>query len=80
MIDNNYIPESIFSFQESPSENKTYGTEILYGRVDKTLLETEIGSSYPHVKVYVCGTRSYDDDMLTFLCNMHFPSDQIVKF
>ncbi|KAK7100428.1 NADH-cytochrome b5 reductase-like [Littorina saxatilis] len=65
---------------ETPSGQYQYGEEIVHGKINKTLLEKELGKNVSGTRVLVCGTRSFDSDMLQILDVCNFPKDHIFKF
>lgn len=57
-----------------------YGEEVIHGRLNQALVAKELGETYSGTKVLVCGTRSFDVDMVQILQDCHFPKEHIVRF
>lgn len=58
-----------------------YGDKIFKGRIDMTLIQNQIGAkSVTKGKVLICGTRSFDENMIKHCQNIGFNDEQIFKF
>ncbi|XP_041476198.1 NADH-cytochrome b5 reductase-like [Lytechinus variegatus] len=68
--------------QSSPGSHPIgYGETIQYGRFTRERLSKEVAASMGrHVRALICGTRSFENDMSTFLKESGVPGDSIEKF
>ena len=57
-----------------------YDDVVQFGRIDKTVLINEIPSPSTSVQVLVCGTKSFDKDMIKYLLQIGYTRSQIFKF
>jgi cytochrome-b5 reductase len=70
------------SLASSPGSIK-YADKVHFGRIDAKLVEREMprpqtGSG--RSIVLICGTRSFDDDMMQYLTHMEYTSDMYFKY
>ena len=71
-----------FWFQDSPEEVnkiKRYHDKVHYGRVVEEDLKRLVGS-VNNTFVLICGTKSFDKDMINFLKKIGFSDDRYYKF
>ena len=71
------------SSPESVSSDKgfvRYSDRVEFGRIDKKLVEREIPSPSPKVLVLVCGTWSFEEDMIKYLTSLGHERESIFKF
>lgn len=57
-----------------------YGDCVKYGRISLTVLESELSGMTEGVQFLVCGTKSFDKDMIKYLLKLKFTYEQIFKF
>ncbi|XP_076441230.1 NADH-cytochrome b5 reductase-like isoform X2 [Babylonia areolata] len=57
-----------------------YGEEIVPGKINKTQIENELGEQFHGTRVLICGTRSFDADMLKILEECGFPKEHVFRF
>ncbi|XP_038067160.1 NADH-cytochrome b5 reductase-like [Patiria miniata] len=67
--------------RETPGEHPTsYGESFHYGRIQRDTLAAEMETSpQPETQVLICGTKSFDKDMLNFLKKLEFKGN-VFKF
>eukprot|EP00057_Strongylocentrotus_purpuratus_P016945 XP_011671419.1 PREDICTED: NADH-cytochrome b5 reductase-like isoform X2 [Strongylocentrotus purpuratus] len=73
----------IFNLTQSlaGSHSTEYGEIIQYGRFTQERLSKEVAASMGRpVRALVCGTRSFENDMITFLKESGVPANSIEKF
>ena len=56
-----------------------YGDCVKFGRIDQSILESELRSS-ESMQFLICGTKSFDKDMIKYLLKLNFNYEQIFKF
>ncbi|XP_031555005.1 NADH-cytochrome b5 reductase-like [Actinia tenebrosa] len=72
----------VISREDKPG-NETrvrYGDRIHYGRIDKDLLSHEIPAPSNKVFVLICGTKSFDKDMINFLSQLGYDGSTYFRF
>lgn len=57
-----------------------YGDQVKFGRVDADMVQAEMPPPSAEHHVLVCGTRSFDKDMINHLLKMGYQRKQIFKF
>jgi cytochrome-b5 reductase len=57
-----------------------YGDEVEYGRIDKDILESELSGKTSNVRVLICGTKSFEKDMVKYLLSLGYQKDNLYKF
>ncbi|ELU11925.1 hypothetical protein CAPTEDRAFT_130673, partial [Capitella teleta] len=54
--------------------------KVVYSRLSRELLRRELPENLNQTRVVVCGTRSFDKDMMNYLALSGFPPDCVHKF
>ncbi|EDO28600.1 predicted protein [Nematostella vectensis] len=66
--------------QEDDAQVK-YGDHVHFGRIDQALLSSQLPSTPdPSVQVLMCGTKSFDKDMIKYLHTMRYTDSMFFKF
>lgn len=70
------------SFQGSDSDQSKvkYGDHVSYGRINQELVSREMPGPSSDVQVLICGTESFDKDMIKYLKVLGYTSDMYFKF
>ena len=70
------------SFQGSDSDQSKvkYGDRVSYGRINQELVSREMPGPSSDVQVLICGTKSFDKDMIKYLKVLGYTSDMYFKF
>ncbi len=75
----------LFSSSSSTMQDDTsnchskFGEHIHFGRLDETLLAKELSPNSNKCQALICGTKSFDKDMIKYLRRLEFKGD-IFKF
>lgn len=64
----------------SSTSKYRYGDKILYGRISSALVQSLINTSQENFFVLICGTRSFDQDMIQCMADLDIPHDKYHKF
>lgn len=70
------------SFSQDSKENKRLGyrDQVVFSRLTEDLLKEELkGDDLPSMRVIICGTRSFDNDMMQFVASTGLHADQYQK-
>ena len=57
-----------------------YGDHILFGRVDREVVSSKIPAPSDDAFVLICGTKSFDKDMINCLKTLGYTSEMYFKF
>ncbi|CAG2229167.1 unnamed protein product [Mytilus edulis] len=62
-------------------KNYQYGDKVCERRIDETLIQQEIsGKTMDKFMILICGTRSFDEDIMKCCDNLGFNQKQMFKF
>ena len=62
------------------SVNIRYGDKIHYGRINETIIGERIGGNTSTTLILVCGTKSFDKDMINFVKRCGITEKNYFKF
>lgn len=68
---------------ENPNNKYRYGDRIYHGRITQAIIEQELKpklSVNDNYLVLICGTRSFDKNMMNYCKNMGLPEENLYKF
>lgn len=65
---------------EADQSKVKYGDQVSYGRITQELVSREMPEPSRDVRVLICGTKSFDKDMINFLKAYGYTSDMYFKF
>lgn len=65
---------------DSDQSKVKYGDHVSYGRINQELVSREMPGPSSDVQVLICGTKSFDKDMIKYLKVLGYTSDMYFKF
>lgn len=65
---------------DADKSNVKYGDKVYYGRIDQELVSREMPQPSPDVQILICGTKSFDKDMINYLKISGYTPDMYFKF
>lgn len=70
------------AFQETYESSSCYryGDQVHAGRVTATLLDTELGGRKENLLVLICGTKTFEADMIDHLNTLGLSEDKYFRF
>ncbi|XP_070535831.1 NADH-cytochrome b5 reductase-like [Ptychodera flava] len=66
--------------QEMNTKSHRYGEQVHYGRMDETLVVKETSPVKDDTMILICGTKSFDKDMIKYLTKSGYSSKNYFKF
>ncbi|XP_078353780.1 NADH-cytochrome b5 reductase-like isoform X2 [Oculina patagonica] len=72
---------SVLYVESEANQSKVkYGDHVSYGRITQELVSREMPEPSRDVRVLICGTKSFDKDMINYLKAIGYTSDMYFKF
>jgi len=65
---------------EADQSKVKYGEHVSYGRISQELVSREMPEPLRDIQVLICGTKSFDKDMINYLKALGYTSDMYFKF
>ncbi|XP_046554367.1 NADH-cytochrome b5 reductase-like [Haliotis rubra] len=65
---------------DEPSRCYRYGDQVHAGRVSDTLLDSELGNKKENLLVLICGTKTFEADMIDHLKTLGLSEDKFFRF
>ena len=59
---------------------RRYGDDVRYQRLDEDLLKDELGEEHQDTFILICGTKSFDKDMVNYLRRLGVPEPNYFRF
>ena len=59
---------------------RRYGDDVRYQRLDEVLLKDEYGEEHQDTFILICGTKSFDKDMVNYLRRLGVPETNYFRF
>lgn len=75
----NFTVHYVLSQEEEADCPSKYGEHLHFGRIDESLLAQEMPPNNDKSQILICGTKSFDKDMIKYLRKLNFEGD-IFKF
>lgn len=70
-----------YALSQEQGKNYQYGDKVCERRIDETSIQQEIsGKTMDKFMILICGTRSFDEDIMKYCENLGFNQKQIFKF
>lgn len=70
-----------YALSQEQGKNYQYGDKVCERRIDETSIHQEIsGKTMDKIMILICGTRSFDEDIMKCCENLGFNQKQIFKF
>lgn len=77
----NFSVHYVLSQESEADQSKVkYGDHVSHGRIDQELVSREMPQPSLDVHVLICGTKSFDKDMIKYLKTAGYTSDMYYKF
>ncbi|XP_067027071.1 NADH-cytochrome b5 reductase-like [Acropora muricata] len=65
---------------EADKSNVKYGDKVYYGRINQELVSREMPKPSADIQILICGTKSFDKDMINYLKISGYTPDMYFKF
>ena len=75
-----WLNELFFQESEADKSNVKYGDKVYYGRINQEIVSREMPKPSADVQILICGTKSFDKDMINYLKISGYTPDMYFKF